>query len=120
MTNARLLLATQWLCLLLYAKFGYFAQGDAGAHWARFFYLSNQIIFLCWLYLFYHNKINRYDIKIKRAAFWLNVFLLLIWGEHYIPIWNDVIEHSGILIPIAAYTALYLFITYLINFRKNK
>lgn len=120
MINPRFLLFIQWTCVLIYAKFGYNAHGEAEAHWARGFYMSNQAIVVGWLYLFYHVRIYKYDESIRRAAFWFNVFLLMVWSEHYIPIWHDIIKYSGIFIPIAGYIALYHSITYLINFRKNK
>lgn len=116
----RSLLLAQWICVLLYAKFGYDAVGDSAAHWARFFYISNQVIVCIWLYLFYKNRIRKCEEPIMRTAFWFNVFLILIWGQYYVPIWHDIIVYSGIFIPIVSYITLYLFITYLINFNKNK
>lgn len=114
MKRAWFLILTQWLCVLLYAKIGYYTEGEEASHWARFFSVTNQLVLCGWIY-----NLSRYKLpfKLAKTALTFNVGLAILWCQHYIRPLNVLVEKycEGIFCPILGYIVLCLFITFVID-----
>lgn len=94
--QARFLVLAQWVVVYVYAKFGYFDTVNA-ADWARFFYVSNQLIMCAWIYTFIECKPGKSHLM---TAFIFNFLLAILWAHHYIPVFHEWIDTYGIVEPV--------------------
>jgi hypothetical protein len=119
MSKVKLLVLLQWFVVFSYAKWGYNATGEAAQHWARFFYITNQLILVLWLCAFYY-----FPKEAKREfhkALWFNICLAVIWGQHYLFGAGNIIERNPyhFCLPILCCIYSCLLLSFLINFRRK-
>lgn len=114
--RSRLLVLAQWIVVYLYAKFGYFDTVNA-AHWARFFYISNQLILCGWVIILIKGNYKRPYLK---TALIFNLLLAVLWAHHYIPVFNEWIETYGIVEPVLCFMIFSQFADYFLTLDDNK
>lgn len=107
------LVALQWLVVLLYAKNGYRCENPATAYfWGVFFNVSNQLIVTAWIYFY---AIGRWRL----TALLFSLGLALIWANWYIAPIKLIVTTYGLFKPIMTYCVACLSLTLIINYKTN-
>lgn len=105
------------MVVLLYARYGYFAEGQAAADWARFFYVSNQLILIGWTYVAYRKKVDPLNF---RHALLFNGFLVILWANSWMPWLHEIVAAYGILDGILLFIVITLFFEVFFNLGVKK